>query len=231
MMTMSELKAAEQKAKEEILIEEYSNNNDKLIDDRSKIIVCGFIRACERLLLLSIAPEIIFLICSLFSPIPTKIMLKYHSHKGHASGMRDCQPWGIILDENTSTLYCSLRNYQWSDDEPDWIIFEFAENKFYLPKIFLFKNGSSTQSVKEMNISIGDVDANKWYTFNPNPINAEKQFFACPQVFSIYGLDCKLIQNNNLKFIKITFIKNHGYTEYAGPRYVCKLFSLFGSEW
>ena len=113
---------------------------------------------------------------------------------------------------------------KFTKNENDWIIFEYDSNLLYVPQKFIFQNQNNSQGVKIMDISIGNIKTNKWFTFNPNPINIK--MMNGPQTKEIDGVNWKIITKNKLRYIKLQFIKNHGSSH--GCYFDCYGFQLYG---
>eukprot|EP01083_Nonionella_stella_P306956 1077038_1 len=153
--------------------------------------------------------------------------LKEHSHRKYKN---DRSPGNLLQDNDN--FYASATNREFNVNENDWIIFKLKqENTRYLPTKCSVKNRSNNygqiprQNVRQMKLWIGDGNK-QWFAFNVLDVANNKE----NQEFELNRLDWTVedIKCHYLRFIKLEFIQNHGYTNAGGCKFVLKQFELFG---
>eukprot|EP01084_Bolivina_argentea_P078969 143310_1 len=200
----------------------------KRIPRRTKDTVSGWIRENQK----SIVPPLIIHICIVFYFKEfKKIELIYHSHRAHSSGSRD-HPKNILVENNPQIKsYRSDEVQNFKKNEKDWIIFKLKQNISFLPTQFILKTCNYLNAIKQMTISIGNNEINKWILCKPNLVNIKCSNHY--QSFDIYGINWKMMNENDNKpnYIKIEFINNHDIDNELSKQYVkyqCTEFKLYG---
>eukprot|EP01083_Nonionella_stella_P169804 576596_1 len=152
-----------------------------------------------------------------------KIELKEHSNRKH---YRDWRPSNLLQDNDN--YYASALNRDFKANENDWIIFKLKqENTLYLPTKCMVKNRYNNygRNVRQMKLWIGD-GKKQWFAFNVLDVANNNQ----KQEFELNRLDWTVanIKRHSLRFIKLEFLQNHGFTGAGGCKFILKQFELFG---
>ena len=151
------------------------------------------------------------------------IELEYHSSRGNSY---EGHPRGLLV--GTKQEYRSAKNKDFDYGERDWMVFKLkhsGEGRQYLPKVVLLKNGTGTQAVRDMAVSIGDLK--EWHCYERLKL---KQNGREHEQYALKGVDWKAVKQMKAQWLKLEFIENFGEHRLSQCKFKMVEFKLFGNE-